>query len=498
MELPAGWASVSLDEVAEVSGGIQKQQKRRPVENVFPFLRVANVGRGSLDLSVIHQVELFDGEIDRFRLRSGDLLVVEGNGSPDQIGRAATWRDEVKDAVHQNHLIRVRPGEMLFSKYLELVWNSRLVADQLMRVAQSTSGLYTLSTSKLKRVELPLPPLAEQHRIVEALEGHLSRLDVAVALVSRARKRAAHLHACVTDITWGYTAPEGGEAAPLPSPAGSDDGALPTLPVEWEWLRLGDLAEVVGGVTKDQKKQSDPEIPEVPYLRVANVQRGKFDLTRVMHIRVPAKKAEQLRLLPGDVLLNEGGDRNKLGRGWVWDGQIEGAIHQNHVFRARIRDGRMHAKLLSWHANRSGSWFEVNGKQSVNLASISLSKIKSFPVPVPSREAQASILDRIEGQVSLLEKADALTAQALSSAEALRRAILNRAFTGALVPQDPADEPATVLLARIQADRDAQSKAKRPRRAPAAPRKAKTPTAPETAPAPAPTPTHAVQQEFDL
>lgn len=109
------------------------------------------------------------------------------------------------------------------------------------------------------------------------------------------------------------------------------------------------------------------------------------------------------------------------------------------------------------------------------------------------------ILDRIEGQVSLLENAEALTAQAVSGAEALRRAILNRAFTGALVPQNPADELATALLARIQADRAAQPKAKRPRRAPAAPHKAKTAAAPApAAPAPTPAPTHAVQQEFDL
>ncbi|SCE52080.1 type I restriction enzyme, S subunit [Streptomyces sp. DvalAA-43] len=254
-------------------------------------------------------------------------------------------------------------------------------------------------------------------------------------------------------------------------------------------------------MTKDQKKQSDPEVPEVPYLRVANVQRGKLDLDHVTYIRVPAKKAEKLKLLPGDVLLNEGGDRNKLGRGWIWDGQIEGAIHQNHVFRARIRDGRLYPKLLSWHANRSGKWFEDNGKQSVNLASISLSKIKTFPVPVPPPEVQDQILDRIERQVSLIENAEVLTAQALSRAAVLRRAILNRAFSGALVSQDPADEPASVLLARIQAERDAQPKAKRTRRTAAAPRKSKAPTtAPPTKPAPSPTlvPAHAVQQEFDL
>src|SRR5690606_20794412 len=110
------------------------------------FLRVANVSRGSLDLKDVHEIELFEGEIERHRLNYGDLLVVEGNGSPDQIGRAAMWRGDIEDCVHQNHLIRVTPRGTLLSEYLELVWNSPSTAVQLRSVAASTSGLYTLST----------------------------------------------------------------------------------------------------------------------------------------------------------------------------------------------------------------------------------------------------------------------------------------------------------------------------------------------------------------
>ena len=112
--------------------------------------------------------------------------------------------------------------------------------------------------------------------------------------------------------------------------------ALFPIPASWAWTTLGEIAEVVGGVTKDTKKQSDPALPEMPYLRVANVQRGYLDLREITKIRVPESTLAKLRLLPGDVLLNEGGDRDKLGRGWVWDGQIPNCIHQNHVFRARL------------------------------------------------------------------------------------------------------------------------------------------------------------------
>ena len=104
-ELPEGWAWATVAQLAEIQGGIQKQPKRAPADNPFPFLRVANVLRGSLDLQEVHKIDLFSGELDKLRLFSGDLLIVEGNGSPSQIGRMAIWKGEIEDCVHQNHII---------------------------------------------------------------------------------------------------------------------------------------------------------------------------------------------------------------------------------------------------------------------------------------------------------------------------------------------------------------------------------------------------------
>jgi type I restriction enzyme S subunit len=158
----------------------------------------------------------------------------------------------------------------------------------------------------------------------------------------------------------------------------------------------------------------------MPYLRVANVQRGYLDLANIAAIRVSAEKAKHLELRPGDVLLNEGGDRDKLGRGWIWEGQIEGCIHQNHVFRARIYDNILHPKLLAWHANSFGrQWFQDNGTQSVNLASISLSTIKSFPVPVPPLAEQRRIVAALDYHVSRLDHGRSLLACAAKKATAL-------------------------------------------------------------------------------
>lgn len=182
---------VEIADVAEVSGGIQKQPKRRPRENRYPFLRVANVGRGQLDLAEVHEIELFEGEIERFKLRSGDMLVVEGNGSVNQIGRAALWSGEIDDCVHQNHLIRVRPGDELLSEYLALCWNAPRTAQQVREVASSTSGLYTLSTSKVKSVRIPVMPLQQQQEVVERLESHLRTIEAAQVAAADARTRVS-------------------------------------------------------------------------------------------------------------------------------------------------------------------------------------------------------------------------------------------------------------------------------------------------------------------
>lgn len=197
LQLPESWCSVALGDVTSIGGGIQKQPKRRPSQNPVPFLRVANVGRGSLDLTEVHDIEVFDGELDRYGLQVGDLLVVEGNGSPDQIGRAAVWDGQIAPCVHQNHLIRVRPGPAVDAGYLGVYWNSPEAAARVQAVASSTSGLHTLSTGKLKGLPVALPPLEEQSRIVAEVERQFSFIEAAERAVDAALARSAGLRRSV-------------------------------------------------------------------------------------------------------------------------------------------------------------------------------------------------------------------------------------------------------------------------------------------------------------
>jgi type I restriction enzyme S subunit len=141
----------------------------------------------------MHEIEVFNNEVSTYALRAGDLLVVEGNGSVDQIGRAASWDGSIPECLHQNHLIRVRPGPTLNPEFLALVWNAPTTIDTLKAVASSTSGLHTLSTGKVKSVELCLPDPATQSLLVQEAQRRLSRIDAAEQSVAASIRKTKDL-----------------------------------------------------------------------------------------------------------------------------------------------------------------------------------------------------------------------------------------------------------------------------------------------------------------
>lgn len=229
------------------------------------------------------------------------------------------------------------------------------------------------------------------------------------------------------------------------------------LPPGWATTTLGDVAAVKGGLTKGKKRKPDDVLVTVPYLRVANVQRGFLDLQEVKTIEATPDEVEELRLLDGDVLFNEGGDRDKLGRGWVWEEQLDDCIHQNHVFRARFGAG-FSPKFVSLYANHMGqAYFLKSGKQTTNLASINMTKLKGLPLRIAPPAEQKRIVAKIE---ALQEEADAAK-EALDAIppllEKFRQSVLASAFRGDLTKAwreaHPEAEPASKLLERIREER---------------------------------------------
>ena len=188
-ELPKGWVWASIDQISEIQGGIQKQPSRVPMLNKYPFLRVANVARGKLKLEEVHEIELFQGELQRLCLSNQDILIVEGNGSLTEIGRCAIWDGSIPNAVHQNHLIRIRPIGVA-SRFVEAWINSLDGIERLTKLAATTSGLYTLSVGKISKIPVPIAPFVEQVAAEYLLELRLSAVDSQLSGVDHSIKQS--------------------------------------------------------------------------------------------------------------------------------------------------------------------------------------------------------------------------------------------------------------------------------------------------------------------
>lgn len=190
------------------------------------------------------------------------------------------------------------------------------------------------------------------------------------------------------------------------------------------------IASLTGGLAKSANRKTVASRRLVPYLRVANVQRGYLDLKEIKEIEATEAEVKDLQLEQDDVLFNEGGDRDKLGRGWLWDCQIPEAIHQNHVFRARADRRQVHPLFLSYCGNSYGAaWFWHHGKQTTNLASISLKVLRAFPISLPPLKIQQQIVTELERRLSVIDRTEQTLRTQLERAKRLRQSILQQAFS---------------------------------------------------------------------
>ncbi len=175
--LPDSWVWTTVGRLGSVTGGVTKSAKRAGLPVTLPYLRVANVGAGKLDLERVESIGLKESEVHRVLLKIGDLLIVEGNGSIDQIGRSAIWGGQIDPCVHQNHLIKVRIGDERVTRWLQLWLRSPHGRRELEERANSTSGLHTLSISKIRSVRCPMPPLAELSLLLEQAEDAITAAE---------------------------------------------------------------------------------------------------------------------------------------------------------------------------------------------------------------------------------------------------------------------------------------------------------------------------------
>jgi type I restriction enzyme S subunit len=247
----------------------------------------------------------------------------------------------------------------------------------------------------LKNLDIPIPSLPEQHRIVDLL----SRAEGIVRLRREAEKKAAEIIPALFNDMFGDPA---------------------TNPKGWPTEALETVTKIISGATKGRR--FDPgEAIELPYMRVGNVKDGYLDLTEIKTIVVKRGEVEKYRLVPGDLLLTEGGDPDKLGRGTLWAGEIETCLHQNHIFKVRAdRSKVLPEYLCELVGSRYGkAYFLRVAKKTTGIASINRTQLGQFPVVIPPLARQADFSEKLSGVRSIQSQQSNATAKAQAAFDAL-------------------------------------------------------------------------------
>ena len=366
----------------------------------FRYVDISAVGDGRLVAEP--ETLVFSAAPSRARrlTRSGDILV----STVRTYLRAVCPVDErLSDVVASTGFAVVR-ARNIHPKYLSWVLRSSMFEEVVNR---STGVSYpAINPSDLISIQIPCPPANKQEAIADFLDAETARMD---SILSPRNSQLLIMDERDRSLI---------------------DAAFQVIEAT---TRLGRFVTVQTGLTVDAARSESDDDVEAPYLRVANVQHGRLDLRTVTRVRVPRSLAERSTLRPGDVLMTEGGDIDKLGRGTVWDGAIPGCLHQNHVFAVRAAGG-LNPKFLA-HFTRTSSaraHFESTGVHSTNLASTSASKVKDLPFPVVSSAFQERMVDGLETCLARSASVARKIRESITLLTERKQALITAAVTGKL------------------------------------------------------------------
>ena len=496
--IPKTWSLSSISDLnAEVKSGFPTGDHNKDGHGI-PHIRPMNIDRnGAIDLS---DVKYVSPETNGLRLQLGDVLFNNTN-SPELIGKT-TAITQCENWAFSNHMTRLRFGDGVDYRYaaqqLHFLWMTKYFRHRCVNHVNQAS----ISGKPLSEfVPFLLAPLNEQRRIVAKIEELFSNLDAGVAALKRAkanlkRYRAAVLKAAVEGTLtaeWRAAHPDAEPAATLLArilserrqkwqadqlakfaaakkeppkgwqakyvePKGPETSGLPELPAGWCWTSVEQLGCVQLGRQRSPKNRSD-KFP-TKYIRAANLTEGGLALDDILDMEFQPRELETYRLHPGDILLSEAsGSPDQVGKPVVWNGEIENCCFQNTVIRLRPEGMPSDYPLTVFrHYYMNKIFAKLAGGVGINH--LSAAKFSSLAFPLAPLAEQKQIADEVELRLSTIAVSVRLLEVNLLRAARLRQSILKQAFEGKLVPQDPTDEPARVLLARIQSSPVAKGRAR--------------------------------------
>ncbi|MCT9105720.1 restriction endonuclease subunit S [Streptomyces mirabilis] len=476
--LPAGWAWATLgDLLHRIEAGKSFTCEPRPAQSdEWGVIKVSAMTWGEFDANENKTVPNGRDFDPTYEISSGDLLVSRANtkayvGAPVLVG-ACRPRLLLSDKS-----LRLVPRDCVSKRWLVHYLRSPAARSYVEAKASGTKdAMRNLSQEALRGMPIALPPLAEQHRIVEALEEQLSRLDAAMRSLDAGQRRARGL-----------------SSATLASVLGEIDD----VPAK----RLGDLLREP--LRNGHSAKATTDLSGIRTLNLTAVTQGDFSDANTKLTVADPHRVRDLWLTRSDILVQRSNTPDLVGTTAMYEGPDGWAIFPDLLIRVRVNDEVLPEFVtLVLRSHRGRTYFKSQAKGLAgSMPKIDQAAIEGFTIPVPSIETQERIVAEVRDELERISRISVELDRARKRSTGLRNALLRTAFSGKLVPQNPDDEPARFSLARIAADH-AVPGYKRPRKAvikklP----KVSAPRAAEAAhPAPEPTsaPALAVQQEFDL
>ncbi len=435
--LPPGWALGRADQITANSpnalaigpfGSNLKVSDYRDAGVPLVFVRnIKSRAFGMGDLKFVSEAKA--ASLHSHRVHRGDLLVTKMGDPP---GDAAIY-PFIEDGIVTADCIKLTPHPSIDVRYLMYAFSSPYVRRQILQITQGVAQPKMSLDRFRNRLEIPLAPPLEQRRIVAAIEEQLSRIDAGVAALRSAQTRVASLVKAVLL-----------EAVPEKPPP------------HWNVVTVGEAGEVRLGRQRSPKFHRGPHMR--PYLRVANVFEDRIVTSDVMTMHFSEEEFAQYRLEPDDILLNEGQSPHLLGRPAMYRGDPPDVAYTNSLLRFRAREGALPEwALLVFRRHLHAKRFMRESQITTNIAHLSAGRFKSVEFPIPPVDEQRRIITSVDELLSLIAALSTTLDQQRVRAANLRACILAAAFSGKLVPQDPADEPASALLERIAAEQSASN-----------------------------------------
>jgi type I restriction enzyme S subunit len=457
-----------------------------------PVLRMGNITtEGNLLLNELKYLPANHPEFPELLLENGDLLFNRTN-SAELVGKSAVYRGHPLPCSFASYLIRVRTTAACDSGFLAYCLNSLIGRAWIKSVVSQQVGQANVSGSKLQAFVFPLPPVSEQRRMVAEIEKQFTRLEAGVGALKRVqanlkRYRAAVLKAAVE----GRLVPTEAELArregrsyepasellvaqpllavlkkaqagvPVPpkasskEPAAPDTTDLPKLPEGWAWTTvecLGVAGEqpVLTGPFGTSMGRSDFTDSGIPVLTIGCLTHAGINLDKAVFVsRVKANELDRYRLQTGDMLFSR---MATVGRAGVITNTLDGALFNYHLMRLRLsRNAVLPGFFMAYvRGSEAVETYVRDVNHGATRAGINTDQLLSMPVLLPPVAEQQRIVAEVERRLSVIDELEMQVETNLKRAERLRQAILKRAFEGKLVPQDPNDEPASMLLERIR------------------------------------------------